>query len=326
MRELKIIIITIIASLSFALPAFSKSLNVPFTVQAPDADWRQPWQDACEETAIAMVDFFYANKTFTTETAKTEILKILDIKNKYIGESLDENADTVVEIINDFLPWEAYIKENPTIEDIKTQIDNGYPVILPAHGKYLYNPHFKNGGPDYHSLVISGYDDDKQQFITQEPGTRWGLDFRYSYGTIENAMHDFLPGLQTKNGRKVAVFTRPQITDSANNDADRDGLNKLEEIEHKTSLYSNDTDGDGYADGQEVEMGYSPISNSLDRALVGTLIKTPDSPKVYLFNNNTIRHIMNETVFVNHGWKWFDIFTVPSSFLDNLEEGQTISQ
>ncbi|OGH87017.1 MAG: hypothetical protein A2206_01095 [Candidatus Magasanikbacteria bacterium RIFOXYA1_FULL_40_8] len=317
------VILFFLFSLSFANPAFSKSLNVPFTVQAPDANWNQPWQDACEETVIAMVDYFYSKNTFTTGKAKEAILQMIKIKEKYLGTSLDENAETIALLINNFLTWEAYIRINPTLEDIKKEIDNNRPVIMPAHGKYLYNPYFQNGGPEYHSLVISGYDDEKQEFITQEPGTRHGLDFRYSYGNIMNAMHDFLPGGQTKFGDKTAIFTSPNITSSANDDADGDGLVKIKEIELKTLLWSYDSDNDGYRDGQEIEAGYSPISAN---ALLGTLIKTPDSPMVYLFFNNTIRHILNEAVFISHGWKWFNIFTVPGNFIENLETGAEISQ
>ena len=96
---------------------------------------------------------------------------------------------------------------------------------------------------------------------------------------------------------------------------------KIKEIELKTLLWSYDSDNDGYRDGQEIEAGYSPISAN---ALLGTLIKTPDSPMVYLFFNNTIRHILNEAVFISHGWKWFNIFTVPGNFIENLEKGPQI--
>ncbi|MBI4992972.1 MAG: C39 family peptidase [Candidatus Magasanikbacteria bacterium] len=162
-----------------------KNLPVPFTSQAPYGNWNQPWQDTCEETAILMVDNFYNNKKLSDKSvAKQEILRILNIKNNGYGKSLDENAEQMATLINDFLNWEATIIENPTIEQIKTQIDVGQPVIIPAYGKALKNSRFRNGGPEFHTVVISGYDDDKKQFITQEPGTRYGLDFRYNYDTL----------------------------------------------------------------------------------------------------------------------------------------------
>ena len=53
---------------------------MPFTSQAPAGIWIQPWQDACEETSIAMVDSFYTNQTITKQNAKAKILHIFDIK------------------------------------------------------------------------------------------------------------------------------------------------------------------------------------------------------------------------------------------------------
>ncbi|PIR75213.1 MAG: hypothetical protein CO030_02085 [Candidatus Magasanikbacteria bacterium CG_4_9_14_0_2_um_filter_42_11] len=37
-------------------------LEVPFTSQAPDSIWVQPWQDACEETTVFMVHRFYMGR------------------------------------------------------------------------------------------------------------------------------------------------------------------------------------------------------------------------------------------------------------------------
>ena len=55
------------------------------------------------------------------------------------------------------------------------------------------NKNFKNGGPWYHSLVILGYDDDQQQFIVHDVGTRLGAYFRYSYQILLESIHDFPP-------------------------------------------------------------------------------------------------------------------------------------
>lgn len=327
MKNTYLLPLVIIFSLSLTTPALAsavKNLPVPFTTQAPKSIWSQPWQDACEETAISMVDYFYSNKKFTPDTAEKSIIEIINTKNNYIGESLDEDAKTIVDIINGFFSWEAYIQENPTLEQIKTEIDNGRPIIMPMHGKYLYNPYFRNGGPDYHSIVISGYDDDKKEFITQEPGTRRGLDFRYSYGTIMNAMHDFVPGLQTKFGDKVAIFTSNIIRDSADFDSDKDGLSKIEEIEQKTFLNKADSDGDGYTDGTEIKAGYSPISKTEKKKLIGTLIKAVNDSAIYLLENSLKRHIANEATFLQNGWMWTQIIPVTPDFLNNLQTGEQI--
>lgn len=302
------------------------NLSISFTSQAPFADWRQPWQDACEETSILMTDLYYAGvttKTVDKYAARDLLLKILNIKNNVYGWSLDENADKVVSLINNFLPWEAYVADNPTLEQIKAEIDTGRPVIAPVHGKSLFNPHFTNGGPDYHMFVISGYDDATQEFIAQEPGTRYGLDFRYPYDRILNALHDYVPG-KTITGRKIAIFTRKNLTNSEIADGDNDGLGKLDEIKYGTILWLADSDGDGFTDGTEVSQGYSPTVN--EPALPnGSLIKSLADPKVYLLENNAKQHILNAQVFRSHGWGWGDIVIVSEKFLSGLEEGKLIS-
>lgn len=241
----------------------TNTIPIPYTSQAPYANWSQPWQDTCEEASIVMVDNFYQGKTYKKipkKDAKAQISRLLDIKNKYYGKSLDEDAQEVVDLINNFFNWEARVVENPTLEETKAELDSGRPVIVPVYGKALKNIYFRNGGPDYHMLVLSGYDDVKKQFITKEPGlTTLGLDFRYKYATIMNAMHDFTGKKgQTKNSKQVAIFTQKELTDSALTDADKDGLNKHEEIIFNTYPWSQDTDNDGYSDKIEIDNGFPP--------------------------------------------------------------------
>ncbi|MFH1947443.1 MAG: C39 family peptidase [Candidatus Magasanikbacteria bacterium] len=303
-----------------------QNISVPFTSQAPYAYWGQPWQDACEETAIVMIDNFYRGKTLETKAiTKEEILKILNIKNKNFGTSLDENAEQITKLINDFLPWEARIVENPTLEQIKSEIDNSRPIIIPVHGKYLYNPHFRNGGPDYHVLVISGYDDETSEFITQEPGTRYGKNFRYKFDILLNAIHNFLPSLETKNGHKLAIFTQRELITSREADGDKDGLIKADELKYGTITWLYDSDGDGYKDGVEVISGYSPTTAEINLKN-GSLIKSINDPKVYLLENKNKRHILNEQVFLKHGWQWNQIKIVSEKFLESLAIGKLIDE
>ena len=313
-----------VAFLFSAVPAFAKNIKVPFTSQAPYGYWGQPWQDACEETVIAMIDNFYRNKSLDNrQVAREEILKILNIKNKTFGWSLDEDANKIVKLINDFLPWEARIVDNPSLEQIKSEIDNNRPIILPAHGKYLHNPHFANGGPQYHTIVLSGYDDKTSEFITHEPGTRYGENYRYTYQTIMNAMHDYLPANNTKNGSKIAIFTQKELVNSKNADGDSDKLRKADELKHGTITWLSDSDGDGFADGEEVKTGFLPTVAEM-RLPNDSLIKSANNPKVYLLKNNRKHHILNEQVFLNHGWWWNQIKTVSNMFLNSLEERELI--
>ena len=317
-------IVTLVTIFSF-FPSIAQAKNipVPFTSQAPYSIWSQPWQDFCEEASILMVDYYYKNKPLDKIVARQELLNISKIKENYFGWSLDENAEKINQLVNNFLSWETKIVENPELDEIKMEIDASRPVILPVHGKFLYNPYFRYGGPDYHTIVISGYDDTTQEFITQEPGTRHGFNFRYKYDTLLNAMHDFLPG-NTRVGKKLALFTDKNLNISKDIDADKDGLSKEDELKLGTILCLEDSDGDGYKDGQEVKTGYSPTiseSNLPNKSL----IKSPSDPKVYLLENKIKRHIINEEVFLRHGWQWHNIKFVSDRFLENLKIGEKIN-
>lgn len=301
----------------------AKNISVPFTTQAPDGKWIQPWQDLCEEASILMVDQFYRNGTLDKKRAKQLLLHIFEVKNKHYGKSLDESTEKITALINNFLAWEAVIVEQPTIEQIKAQIDSNQPVIIPVSGKDLQNPHFRSGGPRYHVLVISGYDDEKQEFITQEPGTHLGLDFRYPYGTIMGANHDLILTGDIREGARRMIFTMPAGEKSATLDGDKDGLTKAEELSHGTSLTDLDTDKDGFSDGTEVKNGYSPLLNE-NKLPNNSLVKAANDSVVYLLSQKKKRPIANETVFTKKGWKWSQIKTVSPRFIHSLTTGNPV--
>ena len=77
-----------------------------------------------------------------------------------------------------------------TIEDIKREVAAGHPVILPAAGRLLPNPNFRQPGPIYHALIVKGYMRDGR-IITNDPGTRNGKDFLYKPEALMNALHEW---------------------------------------------------------------------------------------------------------------------------------------
>jgi len=188
--------------------ALAKNLYIPWTSQAPMGNWSEPWQNACEETSLVMLDYYYKNdRNLTKEIATQAISKKLADKNMSLGKSLDENSDTIIKLVDYFSDWHAYAVENPTVADIKNELESGRPVIGLFYAPALNNNQYHYPVAVYHVLVIKGYDDNTNEFITNDPGTSSGLDYRYSYTTILNALHDYLPDKQTASGKKIAIFT-----------------------------------------------------------------------------------------------------------------------
>ncbi|MDD4027413.1 MAG: C39 family peptidase [Candidatus Shapirobacteria bacterium] len=167
-------------------------IKTAFVPQAPEKNWDQPWQDACEEASLLTVDFYYKNKTTTSENTRDAILNMISFEETQ-NFTKDMNIAQMATVGEKYLKYQPKIIDNPTVEDIKKYLTQDIPIIVTANGKTLYqeNKHFKSGGPYYHSLVILGYDDDKKQFIVHDVGTQFGAYFRYSYSLLVESIHDF---------------------------------------------------------------------------------------------------------------------------------------
>lgn len=292
-------LLTLFPTTTLAAVKNTKNLAVPFTLQAPESKWVQPWADACEEATITMLNHYYRGDTASkipVATAMAEMNQFFSLENKLYKQNKDTNADQTMRLINEFTPWEAYKVFKPSLAKIKAEIDNKRPVIALVHGKALKNPNFRNGGPDYHMFIIRGYDDRRGEFIVNDPGFGKGLDFRYQYGKLLASLHDFVPGGKTKTGTPVVLFTQPNPTDSNRTDGDQDGLTKADEIRLGTSLFAKDTD--------ESKLG------------IGSLVRSASNPTVYFIGVGEKHPIANPQVMINRGWEMSQVKIVSQSFLD----------
>ena len=186
------------------------TLSVPFTSQAPYEDWSAPYQEACEEAALLMIDAYMQGTTLPASVANEKILSLTDAVAKAgYGESM-----TIAELATFVQQWYGFrsrIIEDVTVESIKEELRAGHPVIVPAAGKELQNPYFSGGGPWYHMLVITGFDED--EFITNDPGTVLGHGFRYQQDHLLSAIHDWTGQEQTiSEGKKVMLILEPALS------------------------------------------------------------------------------------------------------------------
>jgi uncharacterized protein YvpB len=165
-------------------------LDVPFSSQAPNANWDMPYKEACEEASMIMVEYYLQGKKLNPAIADEEILNLI----KYEDENnyhFDINIAEVSEIVEDYYKRKSftYYGEQASIENIKKLLAAGHPVIIPAAGRILANPNYTGLGPPYHMIVVIGYD--QEGFITHDPGTNKGEKYHYSFETIEDAIHDW---------------------------------------------------------------------------------------------------------------------------------------
>lgn len=163
-------------------------LPVLFAQQAPFANWDEVHEETCEEASMIMAARYFKGQPLTEAIMEEELQKILKWQEER-GYKVDATAGETVQILKDYFDLEASITKEVTADKIKYELSRGNLIIVPAAGRELKNPNFKQPGPIYHMLVIKGYND--REFITNDPGTRKGNGYKYSYETLLGAVHDW---------------------------------------------------------------------------------------------------------------------------------------
>ncbi len=196
------------------MPA-SVLIPVTFTSQAPFANWKDLRQETgCEEAAVIMAMHWATGEILTPVKALHDIRAIADYELKHYGYYADTSAkDTMDIIFKEYFKYDnVALKYGIRIDDIKKELAKGHLALIPANGQALHNPHFTPPGPPHHMLLVTGYDDATQEFITNDPGTRAGENFRYSYATIASALQDYESGNDAplkENRTAMIVVAKP---------------------------------------------------------------------------------------------------------------------
>ncbi len=182
-------------------PASGKTtiqFNVPFSPQAPFGEWADSrQQDGCEEASTIMaMHWVKGDMSLTAEEAKSEILAISAWEQEKYGSYHDTSAkDTAKRIFGEYYNHKnTRVEGGITADDIIKELEDGNLVVVPADGRALGNPHFTQPGPERHMLVIIGYDYSKNEFITNDPGTKFGKSYKYDKDILFNAIRDYPTG------------------------------------------------------------------------------------------------------------------------------------
>ncbi len=177
----------------------------PFQSQAPFANWDELHEEACEEASIILVQWWQNNKSsISAQTMDTEILKLVDYQESNWGSHRDITAGETAELAEDIYSLSLNEKNISSIEDIKEEIAQDHPVIVPTAGRLLGNPYFTGLGPIYHMLVVIGYDG--KNIIVQDVGTKRGDHYKYNQSVFYNAIHDWNGSYNNiESGKKVML-------------------------------------------------------------------------------------------------------------------------
>ena len=182
------------------------NLKIPFTVQAPYANWDPPYKEFCEEASVLMAASYIRGEDIpNADYADTHMRDIQAFEEQRFGYYEDASAEEVAIILREYYNISAVdLLIDPTTEDIRRALSQRRAVIVPAAGRLLQNPHFRQPGPLYHMLVIKGFTANGM-FITNDPGTRYGADYLYDEKVIMNALGDW-NGSDVDTSRKVIII------------------------------------------------------------------------------------------------------------------------
>lgn len=190
-----------------AMPPFPLEVNlaIPFTSQAPFANWDAVHEEFCEEASSVMAAAFVLGKPMSgPDDAEARLQDVKRFEEGRFGYFEDTTAEETALILREHFGIGAVsVVPDPTIPAMREALASGKAVILPAAGRELGNPYFTQPGPLYHMLVVKGYTKDGR-FITNDPGTRRGANYLYDASVLLNAVHDWNGG-DVMNGRKVMI-------------------------------------------------------------------------------------------------------------------------
>ncbi len=195
----------------------SKILNskkVPFSPQAPFGNWADPRQeDGCEEVSALMAIRWANEEDLTRDEALDELIAISAYEEENWGNYHDTSAyDTMERIIKGYFEFKnVEYRQDISKQDMIDILNAGEILIVPIDGTAVGNPYYTQPGPPRHKLVVYGYDQARDIFITNDPGTKRGEGYEYPADRLYDAIRDYPTGVHppvTGNEKNIIVINK----------------------------------------------------------------------------------------------------------------------
>ena len=158
-----------------------------------------------------MVDKYYRREPINNLAATKRFMQSLfDVQDRLYGSNDNSDAERTAYLINNHSSFTGVVRWNPTITQIKQELNAGRPAISLHRGFDLHNPNipFLPTGSSYHTLVLIGFDEETRQFITNDPGDEVaGNQRRYDYQVLMNSLHDYNYATNKADGPPKVIFT-----------------------------------------------------------------------------------------------------------------------
>jgi hypothetical protein len=169
--------------------------GVPFVYQAAAGSWLNPMlADGCEEAAVIMAKMWYSGLSMNEDQKHDEIIALSQFELSRFGFYQDTSAADTATLAKEYYNIPSVLKYDITAEDLKRAVSAGNIAIITISGQRLDNPHYGNPGPPRHTIVVIGYDPSSDEFIVNDPGTRFGQRQRFSSARIKKSLQDYTSG------------------------------------------------------------------------------------------------------------------------------------
>jgi len=180
-------------------------IPVPYTVQAPFANWKVH-EESCEEAAVLMYHHFLlgeSNIVIDQYKADAELRALRAWQIANWGPEKDLSLDLVGKLAAGYWGYKYEVTKGITAENIKKAVAEGHPVLVPVMTHGLANPHY---GPNttYHILVIKGYD--ATGVITNDAGVKEGQSYHYIWEILWRAVDQQTPKMS--QGRDMLIVSK----------------------------------------------------------------------------------------------------------------------
>lgn len=182
------------------------NLEVRFYSQSPFWKWWKIFNETCEEASVLIAINYALNKQTNKTLFRDELLKIVDWENKKFWDYRHTNVKQTAQILEEYFNFTNYeIINNPTILDIKKNLNEWNIIIAPFYWIWL-NPHYLWRWPEYHFMVIKGYD--SESFITHDVWTKHWKNYRYNQKKLFDRIHDYNSESIQKWKKKIIILKK----------------------------------------------------------------------------------------------------------------------
>lgn len=179
--------------------------TIVFYSQAPLGNWDDTHEQACEEASVMMINDWLHQTKLTAAIFDQQLIDFIAWQTQHHYDvSLDASQLQLASY--QYLNLKLDVETISSAEELINLVTTGHPVILPADGRLLHNPHFKQPGPVYHMLIVVGYRDN--HFITKDPGTKFGDNYAYQPEVLLGALGNWHNGGVDRSDRRVLVFNQ----------------------------------------------------------------------------------------------------------------------